>query len=355
MELVVVIMAGGVGARFWPRSRVKEPKQLLKIFNNNSMIQDTVDRLKGLVKNENIFIITNKIQKELIVKQLPKIPKENIIEEPFGKNTAACVGLANVIIESKFEEAIVVVLPADHLIKNVKEFKKTVKEAAKFAETNDCLITFGINPTRPETGYGYIQIDENAINKVFHKVLTFAEKPNLATAKRFIKSGDFFWNSGMFIWRTNIIMNEINEYMPELYDGLQTIKKSVKSTKFNNVVKNVYGQLRNISIDYGIMEHSKKVFLIKGTFDWSDVGSWDTVYDLSKKDKNNNVNVGNVYTANTSRSYVYSPDKFTAVLGVDDLLIINTDDATLVCHRNYAQDVKLVVEHLKMNKKKELL
>ena len=288
MKLYAVIMAGGVGSRFWPRSKMKTPKQLIKIFGENTMIQDTVERLKGLVEPENIIIITNKIQKQEIQEQLPSIPVENIIEEPFGRNTAACVGLAAVIVQSKNEDAVTFVLPADHIIRETEEFHQTLLRAADYANESKGLVTIGITPSQPETGYGYIQIDETKVKDHFYKVFTFAEKPNYATAVRFVKSGDFFWNSGMFIWRTDAILNKIKDYMPELFEGLQTIKKDIGNPNFEETVSNVYGQLKKISIDYGVMEHSKNVFLVKGNFSWSDVGSWEAVYQLSEKDEEGN-------------------------------------------------------------------
>ena len=354
MELVAVIMAGGVGARFWPKSRAKSPKQLLNLFSESSMIQNTVDRMQGVVKNENIYVVTNKIQKEKIVEQLSEIPEENIIEEPFGKNTAAAMGLASIIVNSKHENAVTIVLPADHLINDIDEFQMVIKEAAEFAYKEGTLVTLGINPTRPDTGYGYIQIEDTETESI-HKVLRFAEKPNLDTAKRFLESGDFFWNSGMFIWRTDVILNEIKSHMVDLSEGLQIIADSLGTENYEEVLTKIYGQLKSVSIDYGIMENSDNVRLIKGKFDWSDVGSWDAVYHLLEKDQNENATKGEVYFGNSTGTYVNSESKFTAVIGVKDLLVINTEDATLVCHRDYAQDVKLIVDHLKMNKKDELL
>ena len=355
MKIYAVIMAGGVGSRFWPRSKEKSPKQLLKIFGNNSMIQDTVCRLKDIVEYEDILVITNKIQQPEIKKQLPEIPEGNIIEEPFGRNTAACIGLASIIIKSKQEDAVMIVLPADHIIKNVEEFHNTLKNAAKFAYESKGLVTIGIPPTRPETGYGYIQIDENGVRENIYKVYTFAEKPNYATAVRFLESGDFFWNSGMFIWRADSIIDEIKMYMPDLYEGLQEIDKSLNADKFEKTLAMVYGQLRNISIDYGIMEKSQKVYLTKGNFPWSDVGSWEEVYQLSQKDSDGNAKVGNIFTEMTADSYIYSPNKFTSVIGVDNIIVINTDDALLVCRRDQSQEVKKVIDHLKINKLKEYL
>ena len=355
MKIYAVIMAGGVGSRFWPRSKEKTPKQLLKIFGNNSMIQDTVCRLKGIVEYEDILIITNKIQQPEIRKQLPEIPEENIIEEPFGRNTAACIGLASILVKSKQEDAVMIVLPADHIIKNTEEFHKTLKNAAEFAYESQGLVTIGIPPTRPETGYGYIQIDETKVKENIYKVYTFAEKPNYATAVRFLESGDFFWNSGMFIWRADAIISEIKMYLPDLHEGLQTISSSINTDKFENTLAIVYGQLKNISIDYGIMEKSQKVFLTKGNFPWSDVGSWEEVYQLTSKDSDGNAKVGNIFTEMTADSYIYSPNKFASVIGLDNVIVINTDDALLVCRRDLSQDVKKVIDHLKINKLKEYL
>ncbi len=355
MELFVVIMAGGVGARFWPRSKQKTPKQLLSIFGENTMIQDTVERLDGLVSSDNVYVITNEIQSESIIKQLPSVPSENIIAEPFGKNTAACIGLASILIHKKNKDAVTVILPADHLIKSKKSFQSVLKKAAVFAESSKGLVTIGIQPTRPETGYGYIQVDDEEIQKGIYKVQTFAEKPNLSTAKRFVKSGDFLWNSGMFIWKTETILNEIKTYLPDLYDGLIKIENSIGTKSYKKVLIKVYGELTSISIDYGIMEKSPKVYLTKGTFPWSDVGSWEEVYQQSKKDKNNNANLGDVYTENASDSYIFSPKKYTAVIGLDNIIVIDTEDALLICSRDNAQDVKHIVDHLKMNNRDELI
>ncbi len=355
MNLYAVIMAGGVGSRFWPRSKKKTPKQLLNIFGTNTMIQETVERLNGIVPLENIFVITNKVQRDEILNQLPDIPKENVIEEPFGRNTAACIGLASVIVKSKCPDAVTLILPADHIIKDIEEYHRTLKEAAEFADESKGLVTIGIKPIRPETGYGYIQMEEKEAADHIHKVYTFAEKPNYATAVRFLESGDFYWNSGMFIWRVDAILNEIEKYMPDLHEGLGELRPSINSPQFDDTLANVYGKLRNISIDYGIMEKSQNVYLIKGEFTWSDVGSWEEVYQLTKKDENGNAVVGNIFTEMTVDSYIYSPDKFTSVIGVDNLIIINTDDALLVCRRDKSQDVKKVVDHLKINKLTEYL
>ncbi|HMU43070.1 MAG TPA: mannose-1-phosphate guanylyltransferase [Ignavibacteriaceae bacterium] len=353
MKIYAVIMAGGVGSRFWPRSKKKTPKQMLQIFGENTMIQDTVSRLDGLVDSENILVITNRLQKPGICEQLPQIPSENVIEEPFGRNTAACIGLASIIIEKRDKDAVMIVLPADHIIRDKAAFHKVLKNAIEFAYKSGGLLTIGITPTRPETGYGYIQIDDKEIGQNIFKVFTFAEKPNYATAVRFLESGDFMWNSGMFIWRTDSILEEMKLHMPDLFDSLESIKKSFGKSDFESVLTNLYGQLKKISIDYGIMEKSNKVYLTKGSFNWSDVGSWEEVYQLSEKDSNGNSITGQVYTEMSVDSYIYSPNKFTAVIGVENLIIINTDEALLICRRDNCQDVKKVVDYLVMNQMEE--
>lgn len=350
MNIYAVIMAGGVGSRFWPRSKKALPKQLLKIFGDTTMIQATVERIDDLIDRNRIFVITNEIQADEVKKQLHDIPEENIIIEPFGRNTAAAIGLASIIIKAKDPEAVTIVLPADHIIKEEEIFRNTLHNAARFAYDKKSLVTIGIHPTRPETGYGYIQIDDKKVQDNIYKVLTFAEKPNYATAVRFLESGDFLWNSGMFIWRVDTILEEIRTYMPDLFEGLTEIEKHLNQKDYHDVLVKTYGQMKKISIDYGIMEKSTKVYLTKGFFTWSDVGSWEEVYQLSEKDSSGNALVGKVYTDKVIDSYIYSPDKFTAVIGVDNLIIINYDDTLLVCRRDRAQDVKNVVEYLKMNK-----
>lgn len=350
MNLYAVIMAGGVGSRFWPRSTKKNPKQLLRIISDRTLLQDTVNRLEGLIEKNNIYIVTNELQREEVVKQLAGIPEENVIDEPFGRNTAACIGLASVIIRKKDKDAITVVLPADHIIHDFDEFQKSVLTAAEFADQSHGLVTIGINPSKPETGFGYIQVDDRSVKENIYKVYTFAEKPNYATAIRFIESGDFFWNSGIFIWRTDTILDEIRSLMPDLYEGLNKIVLSLDTPDFNKTLNNVYGQLRKVSIDYGIMEKSRRVYLTKGSFRWSDIGSWDEVYQLSEKDNNGNVVNGLIYTDMVIDSFIHSEDKFTAVIGVDNLIIVNSNDSLLVCRKDKTQEVKKVVDYLKINK-----
>lgn len=355
MELYAVIMAGGVGSRFWPRSRGKMPKQLLRIFGEHTMIQDTVRRISKIVKTENIYIVTNKIQKAEIHNQLNHIPLNNIIVEPFGRNTAACVGLASVLIGNYNKDAATIVLPADHIIRDEAAFLDIIKKATRFAYESKGLVTIGIQPTRPETGYGYIQREDQEIEENIFKVKTFAEKPNYQTAESFLESGDFVWNSGMFIWRVESILKEIETHMPDLMDGLRKIQKSVVKGDYEKTLEVVYGMLRSISIDYGIMERSDNVYVIRSTFGWSDVGSWEEVYQLSHRDEFGNSLFGNYFIEGVHNSLIHSEDKFTACIGLANLIVINTDDALLVVNRNNAQDVKKVVDYLKKKKMNDFL
>ncbi len=355
MEKFVLIMAGGVGSRFWPRSRKKLPKQLLNIFGQNSMIQDTVDRLKGFVDDKNILIITNKVQKALIEEQLPNLPKENVIAEPLGRNTAPCVGLAASIISHKSKDAVFVTLPADHLIDPKIDFHAALNLGCEFAYNSKSLVTFGIKPTRPDTGYGYINFDKSEVQKGINKVKKFVEKPNQQTAEEYIASGDYLWNSGMFIWRADVILEEIKNHLPAIFNEIEKLDSSMIDHKFYEKLDEVYPLMNSISIDYGIMEKSEKVYCVQGDFNWSDVGSWETVYELTKKDSDENAIVGSVYLDSSKENYVYSPKKFTAVIGMEKAVIIDTEDSLLVCHRDKVQDVKKVVDYLNENNNTDLV
>jgi mannose-1-phosphate guanylyltransferase len=351
MQKYILIMAGGVGSRFWPRSRKNLPKQLLNIFGQQTMIQETVDRIRNLVPPENILIITNKVQKALVEEQLPFIPKENVVAEPVGRNTAPCVGLAAQIISKKSKDAVFVTLPADHLIKDRKKFIDTLNKSIEFAYNSKGLVTFGITPTRPDTGYGYINFEKSEVEKKIHKVIKFVEKPDADKAKTYLESGNYFWNSGMFVWRTDVILDEISSYLPDLSKGLNELDKSIGTDEFDGALEVFFNSIKGISVDYGIMEKSEKVFMIEGDFDWSDVGSWETVYELSSKDENSNAVVGDVYTKKTNSSYIYSPNKFTSVIGLQNIVVIDTPDALLVCNRENVQEVRDAVEYLTKNDK----
>jgi mannose-1-phosphate guanylyltransferase len=360
-SLYGIIMAGGVGSRFWPRSREKFPKQFLEIGQKGTMLQNTVRRLKGFIPDENIFIVTNKAQRSAVSKQLPHIPRENIIVEPLGRNTAPCIGLAAMFVHKIEPEGVMIVLPADHLVQDENEFLRVLGVGITAARKTSSLVTIGIKPTRPETGYGYIQfIEEKSktnpdVESGVYRVKTFAEKPNVQIAQQFLESGDFLWNSGMFIWRAEVILNEIKKALPEMYEQLAEVKPSIGTPSFDQVLDHTYGVIRSISIDYGVMEKAKDVFVIKGEFGWNDVGSWDEVYRISEKDESGNHIDGKVISYNTKNSYIHTDDKLVATVGVDDVIVINTDDAVLVCKRGTSQDVKEVVDHLRRKQMNEFL
>ena len=361
MNNYAVIMAGGIGQRFWPKGTSKIPKQYLKIENDNvSMIQQTFKRLEGLFKPTNIFVVTNGAYKNITKKHLPKIPEDNIICEPFGRNTAPCIGLTCLFIKQFNPKANVLVVPSDHIIKDVKEFQRVVNCGLKFVGDNGGIVTLGISPTKPETGYGYIQFDVDDLYKVIlenneieltseqvYKVKTFAEKPNLETAKAFMESGDFLWNSGMFIFRADTMMQEIKKSLPDLNKALKKLEENILSNDFPKILEQVYSQIKGISIDYGVMEKSENVYTIKSHFDWSDVGSWDEIYNFKEKDSNGNVTSGRTVTLDSKNCLIINDQKISAVIGVEDLLIIDTDNGLLVCKRSESQKVKEVVDYLR--------
>ena len=356
--MYVVIMAGGVGTRFWPRSRFKQPKQLLNILDKRTMIQSTVDRLDGLVPESHIYIVTTEPQKDEIKNQLTFLNSENLVIEPRGKNTAPCIGLAAVLLKHKDPNAVMAVLPADHRINQSERFREVLAAAEEMAKNNDSLVTIGINPTYPSTGYGYIQYNSQITEKngiPVYKVKTFAEKPDLKTATLFLNSGDFLWNSGMFVWKAQTILNEIEESIPELYEGLKEIEKYLGTDLQQEVINRVYCQIKSISIDYGVMENASNVYVLRGDFDWNDVGSWEEVYKISPKDKNNNVIIGDNLAKDTKNCLIDSPNKFVATIGIENLIIVETEDALLICQRDNAQNVKELVDIMKRKNMNQFL
>ena len=360
-KVCAVIMAGGVGTRFWPRSREKSPKQFLEIVGKGTMIQNTVSRLEQFVDIRDTFVVTNRVQKSLVTKQLPALPDQNIIVEPVGRNTAPCIGLAALHVRAIDPDAVMVVLPADHIIQDALEFQRVITVAVETAYESSSLITIGIRPTHPETGYGYIQMfnevgDHNPyFSRGVLKVKTFAEKPNLQTAERFLASGDFLWNSGMFVWRVDAILDQIQKCLPDLYTELQKVEAVVGTGQYQPTVEKVYGIIRGISIDYGVMEKADAVYVIPGEFGWNDIGSWSEVHRASGKDERGNSITGKVIQKDTTNSLIYSPDKLVATIGVDDLIIINTDDALLICRKGRSQDVKEISDYLRRKQMNEFL
>ncbi len=351
--MYAVIMAGGEGTRFWPRSRYKHPKQLLQIIDEKTMLQSTVERLETVVDKKQTYIVSTSVIKDEINRQLPFLAPENLIIEPRGKNTAPCIGLAAIIVKNMDPDAVIAVLPADHHIREVNKFRQILKAAEKVAQAKECLVTIGINPTYPSTGYGYIQFN-GEIEKIddipVYKVKTFAEKPDINTARRFMTSGDFLWNSGIFVWSVNTILHEIEESLPELYDGLIEIEKSLGTKSQDDIINKIYCQIKSISIDYGVMEHARNVAVLKGDFGWSDVGTWEEVYQLGQKDENENVVKTSHFLKDTRGCLIDTPEKFVAAIGVNNLIVVETEDALLICNRDNAQDVKEAVEAMKRKK-----
>ncbi|MAJ45578.1 MAG: mannose-1-phosphate guanylyltransferase [Candidatus Marinimicrobia bacterium] len=343
-----IIIAGGFGSRFWPRSRKIYPKQLLKIFGNESMIRLTVNRLKSISNTSNILIVASEKLCTLMKLELPEIPNENFIIEPSGKNTAPAIGLAAIHVYNRDVNAVMCVHPADHLITETKKFCEIVENGINFVINSSALITMGIKPTYPSTGYGYIQIDtKHATDNGINKVKTFAEKPPVESAKRFIKSGDFLWNSGIFIWKAETILLEMKTFMPELHESLDVIYDSLKVGKYDIALKREWEIIKSESIDYGIMEKSKNVFSIEADFTWNDMGTWKSVYDVLSKDENGMVLQGNVISNQSQNSIIYSQNKLTAVIDINNLVVVNTDDATLIMPLNKAEKVKDIVKQLK--------
>ncbi|MFH5181190.1 mannose-1-phosphate guanylyltransferase [Paenibacillus sp. TAB 01] len=353
MTITAVIMAGGKGERFWPKSRTHLPKQFLNISGNKSMIQQTIARLEQLIDISQVFIVTNELYAELIRAQLPSLPVENIIIEPVGRNTAPCVGLASLIIEEKFPDSTMVVLPSDHIIENEEGFVHILQTAADVSNENNNLVTLGIKPTYPETGYGYIESTKQVsiVNDLeVHKVNKFVEKPSLETAQMYLDSGNFFWNSGIFIWKTAVIRQYIKELMPEMYDVLESMKEAFKFSDRNEVIRSEFYKMPDQSIDYGIMEKVNNIYVIPCIFGWDDVGSWTALDRINERDEHGNVIKGNILNLDTKRCIIESNGKLIATLGVEDLIIVDTEDVTLICTKEKAQEVKLLLKELRMQK-----
>lgn len=352
--LKAVIMAGGKGERFWPKSRQSLPKQFLSLTNEKTMIQNSIERLSPIISSEDVYIATGEAYSELVKKQLPDVPRDNVLLEPVGRNTAACIGLAAIYIERDYPDVVMAVLPSDHLIRDNQRFIDVLKAAVEKAENEDALVTIGIEPTHPETGYGYIHYGskDSEINDMpVFKVKEFVEKPNLELAKEYLSKGTYLWNSGMFVWKVSTIRKMIKEYMPELHQALEIIKKAMGTELEKKILYSEYSKLESISVDYGIMEKADSIYVIPGDFGWDDVGSWTALERVYEKDDNNNVLKGNIVDLDTENCIVIGEDKLIGTIGVKDLIIVQTEDATLICNKNDAQKVK---ELLKIIKEKKL-
>lgn len=331
----VVIMAGGIGSRFWPYSRAEKPKQFLDVLGTGrSLIQMTYDRFLNITGSENIFVITNKRYKSLVKEQLPELTDDQVLLEPIGRNTAAAVAYPAYKIKEKDPEGVMIVAPSDHVVFKEKIFKDNITTAVKAAKGSEKLITLGIVPSRPETGYGYIQYHSSPLKKV-KKVKTFTEKPELELAQKFIDSGDFVWNAGIFIWSIDSITKAFERHLEDIAEVFKEGAASYYTAQEQDFIDRAYSQCKSISIDYGIMEKSEDVYMVKGKFDWSDLGSWDSLHDIKDKDDNGNVVDGNVLLYDTKNSYIKGPDDLLIVVqDLDGYLVTKSDNVILICKKD---------------------
>ncbi|KPJ58738.1 MAG: hypothetical protein AMS15_07760 [Planctomycetes bacterium DG_23] len=359
MELFALIMAGGVGTRFWPKSRKQKPKQLLPILARRTLLEDTIERLEGLIPLEDTFIITTAEQLPVVKEAVASIPEENIVPEPEGRDTAPCIGLGVSLIAKRDPEATIAVLPADHHISPTKDFQRTLSAAASLAESSRGLITFGISPTYPATGYGYIHRGKHLKDfkeaKAF-KVAEFKEKPDKKTAKRFLRSGEFYWNSGIFVWQVPTILSAIKEHLPSLYRGLETISASLGTSRQAETIRETYPHLPKISIDYGVLEKAKNVLVIEANYKWDDLGAWPALVRLRGADDEGNTILAKHIGIDTKDTLILAKEEhLVATIGTQGLIIIQTPDATLVVPKARAQEVKDLVEKMKEAGLKEYL
>ncbi len=343
--MYAVIMAGGKGTRFWPLSRKKRPKQLLSILSEKSMLHLTVERLSPIIPPDKILIVTTKSISESVKEELPFIPPQNIIAEPVGRNTAPCIALAAKIIERvSSPKEIMAVLPADHHISPKDAFVKDLRRAAQVA-SKGALVTFGIPPRRPETGYGYIETAEMAEEGVF-QVASFHEKPSRQVAEEYIKKGNFFWNSGIFVWQVDTILTALKEYVFDLWSACKDLGNCYGTEKWEEECNRIYPSIDSISIDYAVMEKAKNVYMVRSSFSWNDVGSWQSLEDVWPM-KENNISISDIFSIESEGCIAFSPGKLVALIGVKDLVIVDTQDALLICKKDQAQRVKELRERLK--------
>ena len=351
--MIALIMAGGVGTRFWPLSRKNFPKQFLRVFGDRSLLQMTVERLLPRFSLSDIYIVTASIQVELIKQQLPNLPRQNIIIEPFGMNTAPCIALSVEYLKNiyKYKETMLV-LPADHIIKEQDKFLEALNPAEREAEKG-YLITFGIVPVYPATGYGYIEAGEEIAPGV-RKVLNFKEKPDKQTAEQFLAKGTYFWNSGMFCWSLESISTAFETLLPDVYSITKEISKVWQSEGLDKDISSIYAKMPRIPIDIGIMEKAEFRGVIPVSYHWSDVGSWKSLADLTAGDADSNYFSTSGKAISAQNNYAVT-DKFTALIGVNNLCLIETEDAILLCNKDLAEEVKKIVEYLEQQNRQDLL
>ncbi len=363
-----VILAGGSGTRFWPRSRRARAKQVLALDGERSMIQQTVERLKPLSGPESAWVITNEFLAAEIADQLQDVPAAQIIEEPAARNTAPACGLAAFLIERENPDAVLGIFPSDHVIGDEPRFLKILQKGIKLAAAGDNVVVLGIEPTRPETGYGYIETGDYASDETVLRVRRFTEKPNLNKAEEFIAAGNYYWNSGIFLWSARTLANAVREHLPETAPLLEEITAAHGTPKFAKVFQALYPKCENISVDYAILEprsakgeHKSNLYCLPAEFDWNDLGSWASLYEYQLETRHRGDGDGNVadsdghLTIQGANNYVYSPRKFVALVGVENLVIIDTEDALLIAHRDHSQDVGKIVKELGQSGRTELI
>ena len=357
MKKYGVIMAGGGGTRFWPLSRQKTPKQLLNLTGKEKMVNEAIDRLSYTADKKDIFIVTNVTQvAPMLEATVGRIQPDHILPEPSARNTAACVGYAAMEILRKYGDGVMVITPSDAYIKDTPAFTRVLADAVKAAEEQDKLVTVGITPTFPSTGYGYIQFGDSEDAAV--PVLEFKEKPDEETARAYLATGRYAWNSGMFIWKASTILEKFKALIPDIYGDLEKIGNAMGTAQEKAVIEEVYPNIRKISVDYAIMEPSAAagdVLVVAGEFGWNDVGSWDMMGVLHEADAQGNISLGDTLAIDTTGTVLYSSGKLVAAVGVQDLVIVETPDAIMVCHKDKAQEVKAIVDALKEAGRTELL
>lgn len=365
MQRAAVIMAGGGGTRFWPVSRMATPKQLVKLTGDDVMINETIKHYDSVIGRANTFIVTNEKQAELMDKVLfDEIDRSHILIEPVQRNTAPCIIYAAMTLKKLYGDALMAVLPADHHIGNIKEYERVLDLALKTAEKADRIVTIGIKPTFPSTGYGYINFSETAAEgDEVYDLLRFVEKPDLKKATEYVDSGRYLWNSGMFIWKVSVILEYFRKLLPDMYNDMEKIFDDLRTDKEAQAIAYTYPNLQKISVDYGIMEHAEGVYCIPADFGWNDVGSWDSLDNVFEGDNAHNIKAGeaiskkNYILEDCSNTVVFdtSADKLIAAVGLDNIVIVQTKDSILVCNKDKAQDVKKIVDALKENGREDLL
>ena len=365
LNVCAVLLAGGRGTRFWPRSRTRTPKQLLNIVSEKTMLRETADRVAPLFKPNQLWAVTNAEQVGAVRRELPRVPRDQILAEPVGRNTAAAIGLAAIHIAQKHGDAIMAVLPADHYVADAARYCKIARAAMELARKSGNLVVLGIPPTRPETGFGYIERASAAAQTggfPAYAVKRFTEKPQSAVAEKYVRSKRYFWNAGMFFWRVSTFFECLRKYLPKTWNALGELQQSIGTPAYSGVLEKIYPRLESISVDYAIMEpatrrgSTENVFVLPAAkIGWSDIGSWAAVYELLAREKTANVATGDSFALDASGNFLWCPKKFIAAIGVHNLIVVETDDALLVCPRERAQDVGKVVKWLEEKRRSELL